>query len=218
MREKNTVRRGGGAVPPVVVLLALGILAHGVGCNRQGPGGGDPAPAVAESAVSDVAAAESAAQQQPSAGSPQSALPEVTAVFEKPLVVAQRPERPFEPTPPAPAESPALAPAEESPWRQGDRRDAERCLRFDARPTNVDTSRGVGPQVEVIVRAENSCPLVFEAARVGFRLSATTLDGFELCSAVGRFPGDLSAYGSAATPVYLPCDATRAAHYSVQLH
>jgi len=68
------------------------------------------------------------------------------------------------------------------------------------------------------VTARNACPFPFDGGRVGFRISATSPDGFELASTVGRFPGELPPYGTAETKADLLCDATRVARYGVALH
>lgn len=170
-----------------------------------------------EPAASQPAGAEAGLPQPPGDGE-ESSLPVVTAVFETPLDPVEKPPSPIEPPPAAAIPPPVEDPPQVTLEGLGDRRDAAGCLQLDARPTNVEASRGVGPMVEVTVRVSNSCPLAFENSQTGFRVSASSADGFELGSAVGRFSGVLPPYGSAETAVNVLCDATRAARYRVQLH
>jgi hypothetical protein len=169
-----------------------------------------------EPAASQPAGTEDGPPQPPGDGE-ESSLPVVTAVFETPLDPVEKPP-PIEPPPARAIPPPVADPPQDTLEALGDRRDAVGCLQLDARPIHVEASRGVGPMVEVRVRVSNSCPLAFGSSQTGFRVSASSADGFELGSAVGRFSGVLPPYGRAETAVNVMCDATRAARYRVELH
>jgi hypothetical protein len=216
--EKDPARRRAGTVTAVLAVLAVGILAYGVGWI-----GRDAAPPAVttgpagEPAASETVSAEANVPERVGDGE-ESRLPVVTAVFEAPLDPPDRAASPSESPPSAAIPQPVEDPRQDAVEKLGDRRDAAGCLSFSARPTSVEATRGVGPAVEVTVRVSNSCPLAFETSQTGFRVSASSTDGFELGSAVGRFPGRLAPYGSAEIAVNVPCDATRAARYRVEPH
>jgi hypothetical protein len=92
-----------------------------------------------------------------------------------------------------------------------------RCLTLEASPSSVSAYGAGGAAVQLVVRARNGCVSSFSGPSTYFRAVATSYEGFDLGSAVGRFSGEIRPFGTAETLIAIEVDPTRVRSWRVEL-